>query len=76
MRALTFPHRLIVIGTLAVMWLLTFEGFLLILGIFAAIRLRTRDYPEHPDLRTLIEFCGLIIVLAILMSISAPTGLR
>ena len=76
MRALTFAHRLIVIGTLAVMWLITFEGFLIILGIFAAIRLRTRDYPETPDMRTLIEFCGLIIVLAILMAISVPTGAR
>ena len=74
MRALSFNHRLIVIATLAVMWLMTFEGFLIILGIFAAIRLRTRDYPETPDTRTLIEFCGLIIVLSILMAISVPKG--
>jgi Zn-dependent protease len=74
MRALNFRQRLIVIGTFAVMWLLTFEGFLIILGIFAAIRLRTKDYPEQGDLRTLIEFCGLVIVLAILMAISVPRG--
>jgi Zn-dependent protease len=72
MRALTFRHRLIVIATLGVMWLITFEGFLIILAIFAAIRLRTKDYPESPDTRTLIEFCGLIVVLALLMHISVP----
>jgi hypothetical protein len=65
-----------VIATLAVMWLITFEGFLIILGIFAAIRLRSRDYPETPDMRTLIEFCTLIVVLSLLMHISVPTGVR
>ena len=76
MRALSFAQRLIVIATLAVMWLLTFEGFLIVLGIFAALRLRKSDYPEAGDTRTLIEFCGLIVVLALLMHISVPTGIR
>jgi Zn-dependent protease len=74
MRGLTFNHRLILIATLAVMWLITFEGFLIILGIFAAIRLRTKDYPETSDRRTLIEFCGLIVILALLMHISVPNA--
>jgi Zn-dependent protease len=76
MRAMSFRHRLILIGTIAGMWLLTFEGFLLILGVFALIALRSRDLPETPDTRTMIEFCGLIVVLAILMAISVPTGVR
>jgi hypothetical protein len=45
--------------------------------ILAFIRMRMRDYPDDGDQRTLIEFCGLIIVLGILMSIPVPgTGLQ
>lgn len=72
MRALDFKQRLILAGTMAVMFLLTFEGFLLILVVLTFIRFRKHDLPEHGDMRTLIEFCGLIVVLAILMQISVP----
>jgi Zn-dependent protease len=72
MRALDRVQRLILIGVIAAMFFLTFEGFLVILIILTLIRLRTQDLPEQGDTRTLVEFCGLIVVLAILMAISVP----
>jgi Zn-dependent protease len=72
MRALNMKQRMILMAVMGVMFLLTFEGFLVILIILAFIRMRMRDYPEAGDQRTLIEFCGLIVVLAILMAISVP----
>jgi len=77
MRALNAKQRIILIAVMGVMFLLTFEGFLVILMILAFIRMRMRDYPDDGDQRTLIEFCGLIVVLGILMSIPVPgTGLQ
>jgi Zn-dependent protease len=72
MRALNTTQRIVLIAVMGIMFLLTFEGFLVILMILAFIRMRMRDYPEDGDRRTLIEFCGLIVVLGILMSISTP----
>lgn len=73
-RALSLKQRYILIGVLAGLFLLTFEGFLAILVIAALFRLRSGDLPEQGDDRTLLEFSGLLIVLAILMQVSVPRG--
>jgi Zn-dependent protease len=69
MRALDKKQRLLLMAVMGAMFLLTFEGFLVILIILAFIRMRMRDYPEIGDQRAFLEFSGLIVVLAILMAI-------
>jgi Zn-dependent protease len=72
MRALSLRQRIILLSTMAVTWLLTWEGFLLILIVIGLFRLRRSDCPEQGDTRTLTEFAGLIVVLAILMRVTVP----
>ena len=47
----------------------TGEGFLYILAVCGAIRVFMAGAPEKGDSKTLIQFCGLLIVLALLMAV-------
>jgi Zn-dependent protease len=75
MRALSQNQRIVLVAVLAGMFLLTREGFLLILGALALLRVFRGDRPEQGDTRTLAQFCGLVIVLSILMELPTP-GIR
>jgi Zn-dependent protease len=72
MRALDLKQRIILAVTMGLMYLMTFEGFLLILLVLTLIKFRKANLPEQGDTRTLVEFAGLIVVLAILMQVSVP----
>ena len=50
----------------------TREGFLAILAGFFLFRLFTRDWPAEGDRKTLVQFTGLILVLAILLTVPVP----
>jgi hypothetical protein len=55
------------------------ESFLYILAVFGLFKIFSRETAEAPangDLKTLIQFCGLLIVLALLMAvpIARPYG--
>jgi Zn-dependent protease len=72
MRALSRPQRVGLVCVILGMWLVTREGFLIVLAALAAYRLFTKDWPEEGDSRALSHFCSLIVVLALLMAIPIP----
>jgi Zn-dependent protease len=68
-RALSKPQRIMVVGVMVATGLLLGEGFLYILAGLGAFKIFTDQAPETGDSKTLIQFCGLLIVLAMLMAI-------
>jgi Zn-dependent protease len=72
MRALNRNQRVLLIVVLGLAWAAFREGFLLILAALAIFRLFTKDAPEQGDSKTLVQFSGLILILATLMAIPLP----
>ncbi|HYP09695.1 MAG TPA: site-2 protease family protein [Bryobacteraceae bacterium] len=72
MRALTRTQRAILLAVMVAMFAVTREGFLIILAGLTGWRLMTKDWPDEGDPKALVQFCGLIVVLAILMAIPVP----
>lgn len=74
-RPLSKQQRLIVVAVMIVTGFLCGESFLYILAVFGLFKIFSRETVEAPpngDLKTLIQFCGLLIVLALLMAVPIP----
>lgn len=67
--ALSRPQRITVVVVMAGAGYLVGEGFLYLLAICGAFRVFMAGAPEEGDTKTLLQFCGLLAVLAILMAI-------
>jgi len=65
-RALTRYHRGIALASVLVMWALTEDTMLLLIGLGALYRLFSKDYPAEPDNLTLVQYIGLIVLLSLL----------
>lgn len=74
--ALSRQQRGLLVLFMALMWIVTREGFLLILAAVAVWRLFTRDWPEDGDWKTWIQFAGLLVGLSLLLSIPTPVPQR
>jgi Zn-dependent protease len=70
-RALTRMQRGIAAGAAVAMWAITHETFLLLIALAAIYRLFSRDYPEQEDNGVLVQYVGLIVLLALLMRMTA-----
>ncbi len=66
-RALTRMQRGIAAAAAIAMWAITHETFLLLIALGAGYRLFSRDYPEQEDNGVLVQYVGLIVLLALLM---------
>ena len=66
-RALTRVQRGMAAGAAVAMWAITHENFLLLIALGAGYRLFSRDYPEQEDNGVLVQYVGLIVLLALLM---------
>ena len=64
LRALCKHERWWLFGAVAVTWLLTAEGFLLLILIVTGVRMFLDTPPEKPDRTALIQFLILIVVLS------------
>jgi Zn-dependent protease len=73
-RALSRTQRATVIGLMIVLGLVFSEGFLYILAAVGAFQVFSGDSPERGDTKTLIQFSGLLVVLALLMSAYVRPG--
>src|SRR5579872_4581938 len=65
-RALTRYHRGIALASVLVMWALTEDTMLLLIGLGALYRLFSKDYPAEPDNLTLVQYISLIVLLSLL----------
>jgi Zn-dependent protease len=74
-RALTRKQRGIVLAVVVVMWVITEETLLLLVGLGVVYKLFKKDWPEEPDNGALIEYAGLVVVLSILYML-AKAGLE
>ena len=74
-RALDRRHRWLAAALLAGMWLLTSEGLLLLLALTAAGVAGFGPAPEESDRTTMFQYCGLVVVLALMSRIQVPAGL-
>lgn len=77
-RALSKQQRILVVALMVAIGYFLGETFLYILAALGAIKIFTGDAPETGDAKTMIQFCGLLIVLAMLMAvpIHRPYGVR
>ena len=71
-RALTRLQRWLAAGVIALLWLATGEGLLLLLGIAAAASAGFAAAAEEPDRTALLEYCFLVAVLSLLTRIAVP----
>jgi Zn-dependent protease len=71
-RALGRPARAIAAGAVAVMWVTTKEGLLLLLLIAAVFRVAAGPFPETTDRRALVEYVGLVVLLSLMTMIPVP----
>jgi Zn-dependent protease len=76
MRALSRPQRIVLVCVIAATWMVTREGFLIVLAALAGYRLATKDWPVLGDSKALLQFCALIVVLGALMMIPIPAAGR
>ena len=68
-RALAFRERLYIFGLIAVLWLVTQQGMLLILLLGAAFRIFwQKDHAQEPDPGAFAEFAGLLVLFAALLA--------
>ncbi len=73
-RSLTRSHRWILACVMAVMWLLTREGLLILLLAATLLRALPRTAPSEPDRIALAEFALLIAGLALLTAVPVPVA--
>jgi len=71
-RALTRKQRGMALGVIVAMWALTQESMLLFVGAGAIYRLFTHDYPADEDNGALVQYAGLIVLLAMLVLMCSP----
>ena len=71
-RALTSKQRGMALGVVVAMWALTQESMLLFVGAGAIYRLFTHDYPADEDNGALVQYAGLIVLLAMLVLMCSP----
>jgi Zn-dependent protease len=74
MRALSRAQRGILLAVMIGTWLLTREGFLIVLAVLTTFRLFTRDWPDDGDDKALSQFCALILVLGVLLVVPVGRG--
>lgn len=67
--ALSRMQRIGVVAVMTTAAFLSGEGFLYILAVCGAIRAYKSDAPAEGDSKTLMQFCGLLVVLALLMAV-------
>ena len=72
-RALTRKQRAIAGGVAVAMWAVTHQTILLFIGLGAAYRLFSRDYPAEDDDMVLMQYAGLIVLLSMLMTMTHRT---
>ena len=61
-------------GCVAVaMWAVTHQTILLLIALGAGYRLFSRDYPAEDDNMVLMQYVGLIVLLAMLMTMTHRT---
>jgi Zn-dependent protease len=77
-RALSKLQRAMIVALMAAIGLFLGETFLYILAVLGAIKIFSGDAPDTGDAKAMIQFCGLLIVLGILMAIPVhrPYGIR
>ena len=73
-RAMTKRQRWAAVGVIAVTWMVTAEGLLVLLLLGALWAAWAGRPAERPDWRALTEYAGLVIVLAALTKIQVPVG--
>ena len=69
-RALTRSQRGTAVVAAAVMWLVTGETMLAIIGLGGIYRLFSKDYPAQGDKLALMQYVGLIVLLSMLVLLS------
>lgn len=70
-RAMSQPQRWLAVAAIALAWALTQEGLLLLLLLAAGFRAFTKG-PEPGDRRALLQYGGLVVVLALLSAVPVP----
>ena len=75
-QALTRGQRWLAAATLAAMWYLTAEGLLLLILIAACVRALAGQAADKPDRVALVQYVGLVVVLAALsaVEVALPQG--
>ncbi len=73
-RALTRPQRWAVVAVIALMWFLTHEGLLALLGLAAAVAAAFGEAAEEPDHTALAQYTWLVVTLALMTLIRVPTA--
>jgi len=73
-RALTRRQRWIAVAVIGVMWLITAEGLLALLFVAGALAAWFGDAAEQPDNAALLQYAGLVTILALMTEIAVPTG--
>jgi Zn-dependent protease len=68
-RALSKSQRAGIIALMVLLGLLSGEGFLYILAAVGAYQVFAGESPERGDAKTLIQFSGLLVILALLMTV-------
>ena len=74
-RALTKKQRGMAVGVAVVMWVLTQETMLLLIAGGGIYRLFTHDQAEQDDNGALLQYCGLIVLLSLLVMMTSQ-GIR
>ena len=72
-RALTRQQRGIALGAAIAMWAITQETMLLLIALGAGYRLFSKDYAAENDNGVLTQYIGLIVLLALLVLMTAPS---
>jgi Zn-dependent protease len=68
-KALSKQQRIMIVVLMVAIGVLLGESFLYILAVLGAIKIFAKDAPETGDAKTMLQFCGLLIVLAMLMAV-------
>src|SRR6266699_1612127 len=71
-RALTRPQRWIAVAVIAVLWFVTSEGLLVLLGLAAAATAAFGRAAEEPDHTALLQYAFLVAVLSLMTRIAVP----
>jgi len=71
-RALTRQQRWIAVAVIAVMWLVTSEGLLVLLGVAAAAAAGFAHAADEPDHTALLHYAFLVGVLSLMTRIAVP----
>jgi Zn-dependent protease len=73
-RALSRPHRWMLVAAIGLAWGLTHEGLLALLFLVAAARAWGGQPAERPDTPVLVSYVGLVLSLALLSTIPVPVS--